>query len=170
MFEDYTSRRILINNTLTEFWKSLTSWTENNKNIILSISLVPALTLLPTLNKNIYIYTSWSNNSHADQDFEVKHFQNIQINKSNLSLSLINFFLARQTVDRRTLASKHHSGRTATPTHNFYKHHNCQKTVTLPYREMFLECCWMNMENAHVEDTNYKVQNKYKNRRSKHFP
>lgn len=42
--------------------------------------------------------------------------------------------------------------------------------VNLPYREMFLECCWTNMENAHVEGTNYKVQNKYKNRRSKHFP
>lgn len=56
------------------------------------------------------------------------------------------------------------------PTHNIYKHHMRQQTVNLPYQEMFLECCWMNMENAQVQDTNYKVQNKYKNRRSKHFP
>lgn len=131
--------------------------------------------LIPRLNKNIYIficiYTSWLNNSHADQDIEVKYFfQNIQINKSKLYFSSWWTFSARQTVDKQTTAPTHsrgaqphrHTASSTTP--QLSKH--CQPSI----QEMFLECCWMNMENAHVEDTNYKVQNKYKNRRSKHFP
>lgn len=96
--------------------KSLTSWTENNKKDKIKYFFGTCINVTSyTKQKYIYLYTSWMNNSHADQDFEVKYFQNIQINKSNLYLSSRWTFSARQTVDRRTTASPQRWGCTATP-------------------------------------------------------